>query len=176
MFKSYGIVEEGVTIHVVLRLRGGCIASPYPATFESWDANTVGSCFLKSHDETSKDLEHAPLAEVLALITELGGSPTALPLCCPEAELLDEGARRVLVALLDAAHTRQGGSETDLRLSLPREELVAAIGERAVVRAEEAFGPYTELRLRRVAAKGKWVEFHTDYSRRTMQVQLLSSS
>jgi ubiquitin len=170
---DYKIRKED-TLHVVLRLHGGCIASPYPATFDTWDTNAAGSRFLQCTDPSSTNLEHTPLAEVSALVAELGGSLASTPLSYPGAELLDEGERSKLVALLDAAHTRRGGLEADLRLTLPREELVAAVGETAVVRVEAAFGPYSEIRLRRVAAKGKWVEFHTDYSRRTMQVHLLS--
>jgi hypothetical protein len=162
------------TLRLVLRMRGGCIASPYPATFDTWDANAAGSRFLQCTDRSSKALEHTPLAEVSALVAKLGGNLASTPLSYPKAELLDERERCMLMALLDAAHARQGGIEADLRLSMPREELVAIIGETAVVRVEAAFGPYSEIRLRRVAAKGKWVEFHTDYSRRTMQVPLLS--
>ena len=47
------------------------------------------------------------------------------------------------------------------------------IGEASLQRLRAAFdGPFDAIKLRRVAASGKCVAFHCDFSKRTMQVAL----
>ena len=61
----------------------------------------------------------------------------------------------------------------DLKINLTRTDLVALIGTEAVFELEKTFGQrYDEILIRRCQAHGKFINFHTDVSLRTMQVAL----
>ena len=63
----------------------------------------------------------------------------------------------------------------DLKINLSRADLVALIGSEAVCELEKTFGQtYDEILIRRCQAHGKFINFHTDVSLRTMQVALNS--
>jgi len=61
----------------------------------------------------------------------------------------------------------------DIKINLKRSQLVDYIGNEAVLELEKTFGQrYDEILVRRCQAHGKFINFHTDVSLRTMQIAL----
>lgn len=61
----------------------------------------------------------------------------------------------------------------DIKINLKRSQLVDHIGNEAVLELEKTFGHrYDEILVRRCQAHGKFINFHTDVSLRTMQIAL----
>ena len=179
---DYNIQKES-TLHLVIPFRGGCIASPIPAVF-GLHTSTPGVAYLKN----PVLLAAATPSDAYELAQQLGGSFSPEPTHNPN-ELLGQAARARLMVRLDARHSNSmhgtgGGtastsdaeaevSAADLRMTLTVEELTTAIGTDALNRITEAFaGPYDTIRLRRVTACGACIPFHSDFSRRTMQIPL----
>ena len=160
---EYNIQKES-TLHLVLRLRGGCIASPLPALFGS-HAGSPGLAFLTGATGSAE--------EARALIAQLGGSLDERPSIHP-GELLDAAACAALTRTLDERAAQCPPADAlDLRLPLTEAALEQLIGETSLQRLRAAFdGPFDTIKLRRVAASGKCVAFHCDLSKRTMQVAL----
>ena len=166
---DYNIQNES-TLYLVIRLRGGCIASPLPALF-GVHAGSPGVAFLTGGAKT-------PLGsaeESRALIALLGGSLDERP-CVHHDELLDAAACAALVRLIDARAAELPPAEAlDVRLTLTDEALEALVGAAQLARLRAAFGgPHDTISLRRAAADddGQCVGFHCDSSERTMQVVL----
>ena len=165
-------MEDGDVIDVMVAQY--CIAAPIPATFGA-HAGTPGAHFLSEPGA----LAAASPADAAALARAVGGDaalePTALPRSYPKLELLDKSECAALIAYADAQHS--AAPADDLRLTLSLARLVSLVGVAAVARLADFFGRdgagcADTIKLRRVAARGDWVAFHTDYSRRTMQVAL----
>jgi hypothetical protein len=169
---DYNILN-GMEIHMVWKLRGGCIAAPIPSTF-GLHLNTPGVGYLHS----PAALAAAAPSEAVQLMQQLGGDPTARPCIRPDSVLLAPEQRRALISVLDDTHSGAGGKTEDVRVSVTAERLEALIGEEAVRALAAAFGEqvYDTVKLRRVEAHGLCVPFHTDYSRRTMHVALNDES
>jgi hypothetical protein len=73
----------------------------------------------------------------------------------------------------DERYEREQGSGSkevdDLKIDLSKAQLVIMIGESAVNELEAAFADrYDEILIRRCQAHGKFINFHTDVSQRTM--------
>ena len=162
---DYNIRKES-TIHSVLRLRGGCIASPIPALFGS-HVGSPGLAFLTGA------CAHGTQKDASALVEELGGSLDEHPYVHQE-ELLDAAACAALIgALEERVAVCPWTTALDLRLSLTESALEQLIGAASLERLRAAFGgPFDAVRLRRAAAVGQCVPFHCDFSKRTMQVAL----
>ena len=163
-------MEDGDVIDVMVEQ--GCIAAPVPATF-GVHKGTPG-CNLLLQPEA---LASATPDDAARLARGLGGAAalecTAAPSCYPEAQLLDSSERADLIAWLDAQHVAASQAEDDLRRTMSNLELATLIGAGAVERLLAFFGgPCDTIKLRRVAASGHCIAFHTDFSRRTMQVAL----
>jgi hypothetical protein len=61
----------------------------------------------------------------------------------------------------------------DLKISLTRSELAILVGIEVISEFEHIFGEsYDEILIRRCEAHGKFINFHTDVSHKTMQVAL----
>ena len=162
-------MEDGDIIDVLQEIRGGCIASPVPALFGA-HAHAVGLRYL----ECAGELTHATPQDARAIVLQLGGSLDAEPKVVVEP-VLDASACAALTTYLDeraAAH--ETGAAPDLRLTLGEAELEALIGQQACAAVVAAFGaPFDAIRLRRAEASAplpQCVAFHTDFSKRTMQV------
>ena len=117
-----------------------------------------------------------------SLALSLGGaaalSTSAMPEC-HTSSILTEIQRDSLMTFVDTRFAKEGvrGRTNDFRITLSRHELTSTIGETATKSLEKHFqSKYDTIRMRRVAASGKpegeCVAFHTDFSRRTMQVCL----
>ena len=95
---------------------------------------------------------------------------------------LNEKQRQALITFMDAryntAHTHESEPTNDFRTTLLRQDLTSIIGELATKTLEHCFQhDYDTIRMRRVTAsdtneEGECVAFHTDFSRRTMQIAL----
>ena len=164
-------MEDGDIIDVMQEQQGGCIASPVPALFGA-HAHAVGLRYL----ECAGELTHATPQDARAIVRQLGGSLDAEPKVVVEP-VLDASACAALTTYLDeraAAH--ETGAAPDLRLTLGEAELEALIGQQACAAVVAAFGaPFDAIRLRRAEASAplpQCVAFHTDFSKRTMQVKL----
>ena len=162
-------MEDGDIIDVLQEIRGGCIASPVPALFGA-HAHAVGLRYL----ECAGELTHATPQDARAIVLRLGGSLDAGPEVVVEP-VLDASACAALTTYLDeraAAH--ETGAAPDLRLTLGEAELEVLIGQQACAAVVAAFGaPFDAIRLRRAEASAplpQCVAFHTDFSKRTMQV------
>jgi hypothetical protein len=69
----------------------------------------------------------------------------------------------------DNAVKNQTNEVDDLKINLSRADLVGHIGSEAVLELERTFGQrYDEILIRRCQAHGKFINFHTDVSLRTM--------
>ena len=75
---DYGIEKE-YTIHMILRLRGGCVAAPLPALFGHY-TTTLGEAYLLQPDS----LKPAAPAACLNLLQLLGGDPQGAPKVRPQ--------------------------------------------------------------------------------------------
>lgn len=161
-------IQEGSTLHLVKRLRGGCIAAPIPATF-GVHHGCAGVHFLHH----PRSLMTAKSDDAVDLVRQLGGCPDALPEYHLESNLIDAPRRLDLIKFLDDQYANDASAPQDLRVTVTPQDLAGLIGEEAVKGLGAFFGrPYDMIRMRRVAAHGQCVPFHTDYSRRTMQVAL----
>jgi hypothetical protein len=170
-------IEKGSTLHLSLRLLGGCIAAPIPTTF-GLHANTPGVSYLHS----PATLAAAAPSEAVHLMQQLGGDPAARPCSQPDRVLLAPEQRRVLTSLLDDLHAAAASKNPDVRATLTARRLKALLGAEAVRDLAAAFGEchvYDTFKLRRVEALGSaglCVPFHTDYSMRTLHVALNDES
>ena len=178
-------IQKEATFHLVLRLRGGCIAAPSPATFSSKHFHTTpGGQFLKAGCNSHT------IEQSVSLAASLGGQAAltvdAMPIYHASAGL-DETQRNALMAFIDSCfekNKRKHSTTNDYRMTLLREDLTSIIGVSATNRLEKTFQGSCDLfRMRRVTAReksegdddegGECVAFHTDtHSQRTMQIAL----
>ena len=100
---DYNILN-GMEIHMVWKLRGGCIAAPIPSTF-GLHLNTPGVGYLHS----PAALAAAAPSEAVQLMQQLGCDPTARPCIRPDSVLLAPEQRRALISVLDDTHSGAGG-------------------------------------------------------------------
>jgi len=169
-------IKDQDTLHLILRLRGGCIAAPIPATFSS-------SHFLPGdHFLTKTNLWKGMDEQSSSLALSLGGtaalSDNAIPECHTSA-ILNKTQCDSLMTFIDSRFAKEeiSTSNNDFRISLSRKDLTSIIGETTTRTLENAFGSmYNTIRMRKVTAsgnpEGECVAFHTDFSRRTMQISL----
>ena len=182
---SYYNIQKEATLHLILRLRGGCIASPVPATFGSQHfLSTPGGQYLKkSYDHAASTSKNQCASSSLAL--RLGGKAALTLDALPVWNIcsgLNEKQRQALTTFMDVryntAHTHESKPTNDFRITLLRQDLTSTIGELATKTLEHCFQQdYDTIRMRRVTAsdtheEGECVAFHTDFSRRTMQIAL----
>ena len=158
---EYNIQKES-TLHLVLRISGGCIAAPIPSTF-GLHPNTPGVTYLHS----PAALAAAGQSEAAHLVQQLGGDPAARPWSRPDRVLLAPEQRRTLISLLDDTHSSAAGKNEDVQVTVTEDLLEGLVGAETVRLLAAAFGEhaYDTIKLRRVEAHGLCVPFHTDYSR-----------
>eukprot|EP01046_Picozoa_sp_COSAG06_P001344 COSAG06_NODE_43_length_29826_cov_32.009621_24_plen_468_part_00 len=147
-----------------------CVVAAVPNHFDVWN-DTLGIEFLESTEDAIKTSPQ----QALELIRSLRGNAQAQNHDFPEAALLDQTARDALIQHIDAI----GKENTDVILALTQDELESLIGVAHVSHLINFFGAQpNEFRMRRVVAgdTARCVKFHTDFSRRTMQVPLNSET
>jgi ubiquitin len=160
-------IQKESTLHLVLRLRGGCIAAPIPATF-GLHLDTPGIKYLQA--AMAGALEGLDSSHALAVCQELtvgagsgagSGASSSLPEVFSDQRVLDEEHCENLIQALDGLYyalVKEGRDvdAEDMRVTWRRQELVSFIGAAAVHRLEQVFsGPYDTIKLRRVQALGK---------------------
>lgn len=124
-------------------------------------SSTPGVEFLKGKTPTMDDLQ-----AVVAVLGAVWGSNFTF---IPKTPVLNQANCEALISMLDKNYH----GEKDLKLTLSETDLAAVIGEDAVVALKEQFGErFDEICLRRVEAHGECINFHTDYSKKTMQISL----
>ena len=180
-------IPKEATLQLVLRLRGGCIAAPIPATFSSKHFHTTpGGQFLKA------GCSNRTIEQSVSLASSLGGkaalSIDAMPIYNSSAGL-DEAQCNALMSFIDSCckkNERKKSTTNDYRMTLSRKDLTSVIGESATKSLENTFQGSCDLfRMRRVTAsekkdgddddddEGECVAFHTDtHSQKTMQIAL----
>ena len=135
-------------------------------------ANSLGAPFLTS----AATLAAATPNDARKLITDLEGDAALTPQRAAKGEVLvDASARIALIKHLGALHAEpcQGPQQDDLVVSLSEIEAKAFIRTETFERLRSHFGaPIDAIKLLRASAVGKFVPFHTDFSRTTLQVAL----
>jgi ubiquitin len=160
-------IQKDSTLHLILRLRGSCVASPVPAVFETLRRGSAGIEYLTSDVARAS----ATVDAVRALVEEIGGDPTARPRVLAEAELLSRAERAALIGLLDDRYSET--RQRDIRIEISYQELTQYVGKEAAERVMRSFNRcFDTIKLRRVCAHGRCIAFHTDYSLQTMQIPL----
>ena len=174
---SYNIQDQA-TLKLVLRLRGGCIAAPIPATFSSSHFLPGDHFLTKTNQWKEKGMDEQSSSLALSLGGTAALSDNAMPECHTSA-ILNKTQRDSLMTFIDSRFAKEeiSTSNNDFRISLSRKDLTSIIGETTTRTLENAFGSmYDTIRMRKVTASGKpegeCVAFHTDFSRRTMQISL----
>ena len=183
-------IKKESTFHLILSLRGGCIAAPVPATFSSKHFHTTpGGQFLKAQ------CSNRTIEQSVSLAASLGGKAAlsfdAMPICHSSSGL-NETQCNALMSFIDSCckkNERKKSTSNDYRMTLSRKDLTSVIGESATKCLENTFQGNCDLfRMRRVTASGKkdggnnddddddegeCVAFHTDtHSQKTMQIAL----
>ena len=185
---SYGTpnslkLKDQDIINCIPEQTGGCIASPVPATFGSQHfLSTPGGQFLKKSYNHSASKSKNQDSSSLAL--RIGGKAAltldALPLWNIRSGL-NEKQRQALITFMDVRYktvqTNEYETTNDFRITLLRQDLTSTIGELAIKALERFQQDYDTICMRRVTAsetneEGECVAFHTDFSRRTMQIAL----
>jgi len=88
----------------------------------------------------------------------------------PWKNILKKPLRKVLIRHLDDAYD---DFQQDFKQNISKKELTTLIGSTAVHRLATFFSTkFDEIKLRRVQAHGKCINFHLDHSKRTMQIPL----
>ena len=190
-------LEDQDQIDCLLEQSGGCIAASIPATFSS-HFYTPGGQFLKKSltSLTSSEWKsHTKKKESSSLALSLGGNAAltndAIPLWNISSGL-NETQRNALIKCIDERYNKTmittNSAENDYRITLSRHELISIIGQSATFNLEHHFqSKYDTIKMRRVTSidtsmndpkkngnekEGLCVAFHTDFSRRTMQISL----
>lgn len=131
----------------------------------TWDvhADSTGIEILRGQPPSASDAH--------AIIKALSATPKQF-VSLPERDLLGAPARGALMRLADSKHTQ---GQEDLQVVLSLGELEDMVGKEAVASLVAIFdGRVDQVKIRRVEASGERhvINFHTDFSLRTMQVAL----
>lgn len=141
------------TLHLILRLSGGCVAAPIPSKFNTHSNHTIPNINnINVHSMLDNDM--------IVIDGSIFSDGTII---------LDNNECASLICYLDNIVT----NDTDLLLTLSVDELEKLIGQNAINRLITHFnGQYDTIKLRRVMATGGHIDFHNDYAWRTMQIPL----
>lgn len=154
-------IPKEAHIHLVLPLRGGCIAAPNPSKF-------INLSFNVNHEDNHK-VNHEVNHEIKNIVNQIFKSNVF----SNGIVLLTNSECAILTNYLDIIYN----NDNDFIKSLNINELNNLIGTHAVQRLIEHFdGPFDTIKLRRVVATGKCIKFHTDFAWRTMQIPLNDES
>lgn len=165
---DWNIMHES-TLSLVLNLRGdiGVFGLHEGLPGSSWLAD----------EPLAAALSPAQVCDIIRQVKSVKGAPSvSQPVDCDPARLLLSAEQCAqLRAHLDGhwqllePHQRP----EDLQLAVPQEQLRQMLGDATVDTLIRTFaGPFTTIKLRRVDSVGHYINFHTDFCRRTMQVAL----
>jgi len=149
----YGVQKES-TLHIILRLRGGCIVSRNPAEFKQ-EYNTIGADFLRDSISSSPN----------QIISLLESDPDSIPKVVDNVLNLEQCNR------IRSLFT---GSEYQ-KFKISSETLIQNIGFESFTKLMR-LSPFNEIWVRRVTGSN-FLRFHTDDSSyQTMQITLNQES
>jgi len=175
-------MEDGDTIHALMQQTGDIGVFGIHEFTPGRDLLCGQPC--KSRLEPTVGV---PMDSPALLIRKIGGTPASRFFASERgARLLDANQCKILRDHLDKCHAEnpigsssppQGAASTnreDLKIACSKRELEALIGKDCVTRCIRSFFPgrVDRIMLRRCAAVGKHINFHTDVAIRTMQVSL----
>ena len=173
---SYNIQNES-TLHLKLKLRGGCVAAPLPATFQSPNdfpdsriLQSINSSTDSKDSNNSNNFKNLFVEESRELMSKLGGENCDQPTIRSEP-VLNERECRSLINKIDKVYfERKHNPNTqdeeekdleDLRITIDLQELEECVGKVAVERLVCLFdGPFDTIKLRRVSVHGKVILIH----------------
>lgn len=140
-----------------------------------WGAHeeAMGTSFLKGSAVSGEDAR--------AIMRTLGASKYTMFKTLSDVGM-DERSRTAIIEHVDMFHAENAIEEADLILPLSHAQLLVLVGEEVVGRLEVIFGRFGcddyNMVVRRVepVGNGRCINFHTDVTRRTMQVVLNDES
>mmetsp|Transcript_25667 Transcript_25667/g.35606 ORF Transcript_25667/g.35606 Transcript_25667/m.35606 type:complete len:451 (+) Transcript_25667:36-1388(+) len=185
--KSYNIQKES-TLHLILDLRGDIgvfdlhLETPGVDLLQApmnWNREGLE---VKEIIEKVKENKHVPIDRKSNRFESYSAEDKTSLL------LLSNEECQILKDFLDQkffGEESQGGaaesgiqnqtSRGDFQVTIQEEELMELIGERTTRKLLDYFnGPVSDIKLRRVCSQGTCINFHLDFSRRTMQIPLNS--
>jgi len=163
------VIQKESTLHLVLNLRGDIGLFGH-------HVDTPGIAYLNGQ------IDRIGAEEVKEIIAKVKASrsvslPTKNMRTFSDEKFLNSDECRVLCEYIESqcaiGLNSDGKEKDDFQLTLPRAQLEKIIGGSRVEQLMNFFGATNPLiKLRRVTSVGKCINFHTDFSLRTMQVPL----
>jgi hypothetical protein len=145
-----------------------CIAAPINQASFMQDKDSLGSEYLNN----LKDLN---LSEIQNMIIKLDGDKDSLPVEYSNQSILDSKERKNLINILDQEYNKL--NKNDILITLTKEELLKNLNSNSLEKIQNIFKNNIDtIKLRRVVAENKIINFHTDFSQKTMQIALNNDS
>jgi len=163
---NYNIQKES-TIHLVKRLIGDI------GVFGT-HSNSLGIEFLHGQKATASEarLLISKVKEQKGLKHENEKVTESILSSSPNQPILNPSLCKKLIKFVDSKHIQEKAKK-DFQLFLSRDELTTLLGTKTVAKLLNFFqGRLDEIRIRRVEGYGDCINFHLDYSKRTMQIAL----
>jgi hypothetical protein len=159
---NLGITED-CTIYVRCRLKGDI------GTFVIRDTGSFGCQYLLQGGNTSA-VKNAPIEDCISLINMFGSSMSKVPTISYKP-ILDKHQRQLIVKFMDQEWS--ANKVNDLVIEISSRRLLSMIGMTALGSMRNTFRECSSIKLRRTTAnEGRSIHFHTDASKKTMQVVL----
>jgi len=140
-----------------------------------YHANTPGVDVLMSADsDCEKELSKVVVAALVAKVRSRNGPSTSLGCYKEEERVIDRQACAALRSLVDDAWKISRDAIDDFKLQISVELLSNTIGQSNGAQVCKLMdGDFDKILLRRSEPRGHVINFHLDYSRRTLQVPLV---
>jgi len=161
-------IQKESTLHLILKLRGDI-------GLFNIHANTPGVYLLNGErDAIGKEEVQQIISEVKKIRGNCFQSKKVQ--CFPDIQLLNEEHCDALRNFLDNEHAlalKDRTEPNDFQISVSCAKLEDILGQVQVQKILDFFnGPVSVIKLRRVSLVGQCINFHTDFSLRTMQIPL----
>jgi len=156
-------IAKGSTVHVVLRLDIGEFGM---------HTDSPGRSLLCNPETLCAEIDTYTLAQ---LIRHHNGNEKACFECDPKIKLLTEAQCQIVRDYLDDLHKETLDDVQDLKVSILPSQLLHLLGDEKLlgfVTKKFSFRDF-EIKLRRCAAHGKHINFHTDHAIKTLQIPLI---
>jgi hypothetical protein len=144
-----------------------CIAAPVNGAVFTNSDKKIGSEFLN----LEKKLDEAHLNDIDNIILKFGGNLNASPVEFSDKPILNLEKRNKLIKLIDQEYEKN--KSNDVMICLSKNELLDYITEETYNNIKIIFkNSIDTIKIRRVIGDKKIINFHTDYSQKTMQIAL----